>query len=107
MSEIVTPLWKRVMKNGDTKYIIGPDHTIGDICRHLHETGCADDAICILLGLTSQPQPTTARAEGYADGVRAAAGLFSDADSPAHAAIKAEIMALLAPIEAADVPKGE
>lgn len=48
MAEVITPLAARVLKNGESKFTFGPDHTVADICRHLHGEGCAVDVIYIL-----------------------------------------------------------
>jgi len=48
VSEVVTPLAQRVLKNGESKFTFGPDHTVADICRHLHGEDCAEEAIYIL-----------------------------------------------------------
>jgi hypothetical protein len=55
MSEIILPLAERVLKNGECKFTFGPNHTVGDICRHLHAEGCAEDAIYILRKLLGAP----------------------------------------------------
>lgn len=58
MAEIVTPLTERVLKNGESKFTFGPDHTVADLCRHIHGEKCAEEAIYILhelLGLKDAP----------------------------------------------------
>lgn len=58
MAEIITPLAERVLKNGESKFTFGPDHTVADLCRHIHGEKCAEEAIYILrklLGLKDAP----------------------------------------------------
>jgi len=59
MAEIITPLAERVLKNGESEFTFGPDHTVADLCRHIHGEKCAEEAIYILrelLGVEDAPK---------------------------------------------------